>query len=193
MKKSFLLILSLSGCAFLRLSGSKQGLRSKSQVQPPLTEISQGGEPRPDVAEQIPEPESDLKPLFYSDLGPSQIDVSGYPAQQRYNYAVYARVCSQCHGLARSINAPAVSRAYWEFYLLTMRTRSGLTPHADISRQETRAVLDFLLYDSKARKTGEKESSFNELTAELKRRFKPLLEKRLERLQNGRQPRLLPP
>lgn len=29
--------------------------------------------------------------LFYSDLGPDAVDVSGYPAQQRHNYAVYAR------------------------------------------------------------------------------------------------------
>lgn len=182
----------LTGCALLRLSGNKQGLRAPDPVPPALTEVNPGGRPRRNIQEEIPEPESDLRPLFYSDLGPDKIDVSSYPAQQKYNYTVYSRVCSQCHGLARSINAPAVSRAYWEFYLLTMRTRSGLTPYADISWEEARTVMDFLVYDSKVRKTGKNESAFNELTEELKRRFKPLLEKRLQQLQNGSQPRLLP-
>lgn len=183
-----------AGCSFFRWSGNKQGIRPQGEVQV-AEDIRASRErharkklepPRPEISEES------LKPLFYSDLGPDEIDVSQYPTQQKYNYTIYARVCSQCHGLARSISAPAVGRAYWEFYMLSMRTRSGLTRGANITREEAKAILDFLIYDSKVRKTGENERDFNELIEELKRRFDPVLEKRLEELQKKRQPRLLP-
>ena len=89
--------------------------------------------------------------LFYSDLGPEQIDASAYPSQQRQNYAVYARACSRCHSLARSINAPYTSRGWWEFYMTGMRMR-GRVAGQPFSREEIKAVLDFLEYDSRARK-----------------------------------------
>lgn len=120
--------------------------------------------------------------LYYSDLGPDAVDVSNYPTQQKHNYAIYAEVCSRCHGLARSINAPAVSRRYWEFYMLGMRGLTRLSKQPRITKEEREAILDFLDYDSKERKVeGRKE--FDDLTEELKRRHQGIVEERLKRLQ----------
>jgi len=121
---------------------------------------------------------------YYSDLGPDVIDVSNYPAQQRYNYQVYAAVCSRCHTLARSINAPAVSREFWEFYLLGMRVQNGLDKKPAITPQERKAILDFLEYDSRVRKI-EHARQFEAQTQELKRRYRAYLRDRLENLQEN--------
>ena len=128
--------------------------------------------------------------LFYSDLGPETIDVSAYPSQQRENYAVYARACSRCHSLARSINAPYVARGWWEFYMTNMRLRGSLAGRP-FSKEETKAVLDFLDYDSRVRKV-EHAADFEKSTGELKRRFDEYVDKRMGDLQKSKQPRLLP-
>jgi cytochrome c5 len=128
--------------------------------------------------------------MFYSDLGPDRIDVSAYPSEQRQNYAVYARACSRCHGLARSINAPYTSRGWWEFYMTGMRMR-GRVAGRPFSREEITAVLDFLDYDSRVRKV-EHADSFDRSTAELKRRFNEFVDRRMNELQTKPQPSLLP-
>ena len=69
-------------------------------------------------------PERSKAALFYSDLGPESVDVSAYPPERKRDYAVYAQACSRCHTLARSINAPYVSRGWWEFYVARMRVRA---------------------------------------------------------------------
>ncbi|HVC08778.1 MAG TPA: hypothetical protein VNH15_02415 [Elusimicrobiota bacterium] len=121
---------------------------------------------------------------YYSDLGPDVIDVSNYPAQQRYNYQVYAEVCSRCHTLARSINAPVVSREFWEFYLLGMRVQNRLDKKPAITAQERKAILDFLEYDSRVRKV-DHARQFEAQTEELKRRYRAYLRERLESLQQN--------
>lgn len=130
--------------------------------------------------------------VFYSDLGPDSIDVSAYPENQKENYAVFARACYQCHNLARSINAPVVSPAFWEFYLLSMRTRTKfILGDAKITKEESKKIVDFLEYDSNVRKAGRKKE-FDALTEELKARFQLLSEDRLRRLQEQKQPKILP-
>jgi hypothetical protein len=119
--------------------------------------------------------------LFYSDLGAETIDVSSYPQEQRENYAVYARACSRCHTLARSINAPLASRGWWEFYVLGMRLRSDRADRP-LSKEEVKAVLDFLEYDSRARKV-ERADEFAKRTDELKRRFDAVVAGRLRAMQ----------
>ncbi|MFI5350519.1 MAG: hypothetical protein ACHQ2Z_13315 [Elusimicrobiota bacterium] len=121
--------------------------------------------------------------MFYSDLGPDRIDVSAYPAQQRENYAVYARACSRCHTLARSINAPYTSRGWWEFYMTGMRMR-GRVAGRPFSRQESKAVLDFLDYDARVRKV-EHASDFDKSTQELRRRFNEYVDQRMSELQKN--------
>jgi hypothetical protein len=118
---------------------------------------------------------------YYTDLGPATIDVSGYPPEQQRNYAVYSRVCSQCHTLARANNCPVVARAFWELYIGGMRRHSYYyyQTRTPITREESRAVLDFLDYDSQARKLLRKEE-FDLQTKDLKRRFDQLIDERVQ-------------
>ena len=124
---------------------------------------------------------------FYSDLGPDEIDVSSYPVQQRYNYALYKAACSRCHSLARSINAPAASRAWWQFYVFSMRVR-GRMDRRPFTAEEINAALDFLEYDNATRR---RTREFQEQSDDLERRFDRLLRERLKALQEGRQPPIL--
>ena len=128
--------------------------------------------------------------LFYSDLGPDTVDVTSYPAERKHDYVVYTRVCSQCHSLARSINAPYVNRAWWEFYVASMRVRAKFQGQ-QLSLEDVLAVFNFLDYDSNHRKV-EHASEFEAIKAELKRRFDAALDERVETLQQQPQPRLLP-
>ena len=127
--------------------------------------------------------------LYYSDMGPDTIDVSAYPSQQRFNYEIFAQTCSRCHTLARPINAPLVSRGWWEFYLLSMRMRSRRAGRP-LTKDETGAILDFLEFDSRVRKV-EHSRTFDASTEELKRRFDEEISMRLHKLQRTA-PRLLP-
>lgn len=140
-------------------------------------------------AAAVPEapPERRRAALFYSDLGPDAIDVSGYPAPQRRAYKVYARVCSRCHTLARSINAPYVNRGWWEFYITNMRMRSGRRGEA-LEPRDAQTVLDFLEYDSNERKVA-RAAQFDELKLELKRRFEAALDERIRDLELQNEPR----
>lgn len=124
---------------------------------------------------------------YYSDLGPDAVDVSSYPVQQRYNYSVYARTCSRCHTLARSINAPTASREFWELYMLGMRARGRVGGSPPITRQERQAILDFLEFDSGMRKL-EDRADFETLTEELKRRYHQHLEEQMDHLQKSPRP-----
>jgi len=127
---------------------------------------------------------------YYSDLGPDTIDVSGYPAQQRYNYTVYSQVCSRCHTLARSINAPVASRGFWDLYVLGMRAASRVQTDQPITAEQRKAILDFLEYDSRVRKT-ERQAEFEARTEALKRRYGPFLKERMHQLQQSSQPVIL--
>jgi hypothetical protein len=127
--------------------------------------------------------------LYYSDLGTDRIDVSAYPEEQRRNYVVYTRACSRCHSLARSLNAPLTSRGWWEFYMTGMRLR-GRAAGRPFSREEVKAVLDFLEYDSRVRKV-EHADAFETSTVELKRRFNEYVDRRMSELQK-KMPKIAP-
>ena len=128
--------------------------------------------------------------LFYSDLGPDTVDVSAYPSDKKLEYAVYARACARCHTLARSINAPYVNRAWWEFYVASMRIRAKF--HGEpLTKQEVRSILDFLEYDSNERKVS-RAAEFETMRIELKRHFETVLDERMDVLQKQHQPRLTP-
>src|SRR4029079_2125203 len=50
------------------------------------------------------------------DKGVDKIDVSKYPAAVKDNYKVFARLCSNCHTLARAVNCDFVLDDDWERY-----------------------------------------------------------------------------
>lgn len=134
-------------------------------------------------------PERRKAALFYSDLGPESVDVTAYPIERQRDYAIYAQVCSRCHTLARSINAPYVNRAWWEFYVMGMRTRAKF--HGEpLTKNQVRATIDFLEHDSNERKVA-RAAEFEATKSELKRRFEAVLDERIEALQKQPQPQLL--
>ena len=170
-----LAVLVAVGCAPWRLWG-KVPVPADSVVSPKKVEVPEAT------------PEHRKAALFYSDLGPDQVDVSAYPAERKREYEVYARACSRCHTLARSINAPYVSRAWWEFYVTSMRVRARF--HGEpLAKQDVRDVLNFLEYDSNERKVA-RASEFETTKETLKRRFEAALDERIELLQKQPQPRL---
>ncbi len=189
--------LLLSACAGWRWSGSpppdgrsaKAALRGADDARdiapaaPAAGGISVSTAPHADAPAAVPAtPAERLKTAeFYSDLGPDTVDVSAYPAQQKYNYTVFARVCSSCHTLARAINAPIASRRWWEFYMLGMRARSSWRGMS-MSRQDAKAVLDFLDYDARVRKRDHRRR-FEQTTEALKKRFDAEVDARMRTLQ----------
>lgn len=178
------------GCALFRLSGYRDPGVAPGTFSAVELEISTT--PAPARPAELPIPETLPPTLFYSDLGPAEIDVSKYPAQQKYNYGIFEARCSGCHTLARAINSPVQSRAYWHYHLLRMSLRSRLKREGPIPRAEVKSLLDFLEYDATVRKIDDR-ARFEALTQELKRRFDPTLARLLEHMQKSRQPRLIEP
>lgn len=112
-----------------------------------------------------------LEARFYFDLGPAAIDVSSYPKEQKENYKLFLRLCSQCHSPARAINSPVVRRDDWKRYIRRMHERGesagwlGSVPESSFGR-----LLDFLAYDSDVRKV-RRRAEFEKLTGEFKSLF----------------------
>lgn len=171
-------ILTLSGCTLFRWSGYRDtaGVRAGDWSAAELAVSTSPAHPRP-----APLPPLERLPhtLYYSDLGPEDIDVSGYPAQQKFNYEIFRQECSACHTLARAVNSPTQSRAYWRFHLARMNFHARINRTGPLSADDLKFILDFLEYDSKVRKADDKRA-FEERTEELKRRFDPILKKLLE-------------
>lgn len=97
-----------------------------------------------------------LKARFYYDLGPSEIDVSSYPKNQQAHYAVFKRTCSQCHTLARPINAPIVSRQDWKRFIERMHLRTKVRSGTSLNKEEAKTIVEFLAYDAARRKVAQK-------------------------------------
>ena len=181
----------LAGCSLFRWSGYREPAAAAAGAWS-ASELTLSTATAPAPAQALPLPESLPQTLYYSDLGPDAIDVSDYPSQQKFNYGVFQRQCSRCHTVARAVNSPVQSRAYWHYHLVRMSLRSRMKGEGPIPALEVKAVLDFLEYDANVRKTGDKKR-FEERTEELKRRFEPTLQRLLEHMQTAPQPRLLPP
>ena len=75
------------------------------------------------------------------DNGPGNIDVSGFPDQQKKNYEMYSAKCSKCHPLARSVNA-RFSPQDWKRYMKRMIRR----PNSGINEEQAAGIYDFLKY-----------------------------------------------
>ncbi len=124
--------------------------------------------------------EEQLKARFYYDLGPAEIDVSGYPKKERERYSVFSRACSQCHTLARPINSPIVARKDWKRYVERMHLRTKVKAGASISKGDAREIVDFLAYDSQVRKAQGK-AAFESKSQELRALFEKVQAERSRR------------
>lgn len=172
-------LLLLAGCAAVRWSGygGKEPSLAGEWSAADLVVSTEPAKARPAFPEAL---DQVADTLYYSDLGPDTIDVSGYPAQQKYNYGLFTRHCGRCHTLARAVNSPTQSRAYWHFHLARMNVHSRLSHEDLLTPDEIRRLLDFMEYDGDVRKVQNKRN-FEALTEELKRRFDPTLRSLLEK------------
>jgi hypothetical protein len=178
----------LASCAIFRWSGNPDPELSPNWVWS-TNDLFISTQPAP-ARPSVPVPPERLPTtLYYADLGPDAIDVADYPAQQKYDYAVFERECSRCHTLARAINSPVQSRLYWRFHLARMSLHSRFKRQGPIPAASAKATLDFLEYDDQVRKVRDKRH-FDQQTEELKRRFEPYLKNLLDRMRQTEHPSL---
>jgi hypothetical protein len=167
----------IAGCSLFRWSGHPDPELSRNWVWSTgdlvISTEPARARPAPIAPDRLPDT------LYYADLGPDEIDVSGYSAQQKYNYGLFRQECGRCHTAARAVNSPVQSRTYWRFHLARMSLHSRFRHQGPISAADSKSILDFLEYDSQIRKVQNKKA-FDEQTEELKRRFEPILKKILE-------------
>lgn len=97
------------------------------------------------IAGQQPSSEERLAKF---DSGPDSIDVSGYPADMKEGYELFASRCSKCHSLARPINSDYALPEEWSRYVKRMMRKPG----SGISPKDGKKIYEFLTYDSSVRK-----------------------------------------
>jgi hypothetical protein len=75
------------------------------------------------------------------DSGPSTIDVSGWPPEQKARYPLFQQKCAKCHAIARSVNSK-FSAAEWKRYMKRMVRR----PNAGVTDEQAEDIFEFLKY-----------------------------------------------
>lgn len=132
--------------------------------------------------------------LYPNDMGPAEIDVSAYPKALRQTYSVMAFKCAACHTVARIINsqflelsAEEIAKAktedpelfkdknltlvedkIWSRYVKRMMAKPG----CPVKGEDGKKIWEFLVHDSKVRKTGENGKGFRAERAKLLKDFK---------------------
>jgi hypothetical protein len=144
--------------------------------------------------------------LYPNDFGPGEIDVSDYTPQMKKNYKVFAFKCAACHTIARPINsqfielnaeeqaalkkeAPVlftdkriglVEDKIWNRYVKRMMSKPG----CPVKGEDGKQIWEFLVFDSKLRKTGTNTKAWIEhrtkLVADFKRDYLEAYEKVFE-------------
>ena len=79
--------------------------------------------------------------VFESDSGAATLDVNEYPEEMQELYTLYARKCSKCHTLARSINSEYRGED-WDRYVARMSRK----PNSGISPRTGDKILSFLKF-----------------------------------------------
>lgn len=114
--------------------------------------------------------------LFPNDFGPDEIDVSEYPKEHRAAYRVFKFKCAACHTIARPMNSQflelsaeeaeklkkedpelladdrvvKIEDSIWKRYVKRMMSKPG----CPVKKEDGKQIWEFLVYDSKVRKTG---------------------------------------
>lgn len=124
------------------------------------------------------EPESLTKTsdLYPNDMGPDSIDVSSYPPELKKTYSTFKFKCAACHTIARPINSQflelsaeeqskwkkedpglfkdkklvQVEDRIWNRYVKRMMAKPG----CPVKGEDGKKIWEFLVHDSKVRKTG---------------------------------------
>lgn len=142
--------------------------------------------------------------LYPNDMGPDSVDVSGYPPELKKTYATFKFKCSACHTIARPINSQflelsaeeqakwkkqdpdlfkdkklvQVEENMWQRYVKRMMSKPGCPVKGDDGKK----IWEFLVYDSKLRKTGPNAKAWREHRKKLLEDFKKTDHEGYERL-----------
>ena len=132
--------------------------------------------------------------LYPNDFGPAEIDVSSYPKEHRAAYKVFAFKCAACHTIARPINSQFLEltpeelgkakkdepglfkddkivkpeEGVWKRYVKRMMSKPG----CPVKPEDGKQIWEFLVYDSKLRKTGANAHAWHEQREKLLHEFK---------------------
>lgn len=160
------------------------------------------------------------RPRFPADLGPDTIDVSRYPTEYQATYRTrFQTLCASCHSLARAVNSelleltPEEMEAFrketprltssppvwktgegvWHDYLIALKMRPPCCGGCPVlTSRDVQRIGDFLVYDSKVRKTGSRAASWEEHRTDLIQRFEKANPERYEELYGAREGASLP-
>jgi hypothetical protein len=114
--------------------------------------------------------------LYPNDMGDAELDVSAYPKNIREGYKLLVFKCAACHTAARPLNSQFIEltkdeeaqykkenpEAYkdqrlahiepemWKRYVKRMMSKPG----CPVKGEDGKKIWEFLVFDSKARKTG---------------------------------------
>ncbi len=112
-------------------------------------------------------------PEYANDLGPDTIDVSSYPEEIQKKYALFLAKCSVCHSPARAINSELTDSKEWARYIKIMQLRPPCCNFCPVlSHAEAKAIWEFLVYDSRIRKTGPHAAEWAQHRAQLLQDYK---------------------
>lgn len=115
--------------------------------------------------------------LYPNDFGPDEVDVEAYPKEQRAAYRTFKFKCAACHTIARPLNSQYLELnadelaafkkdnpkgleddrvlmsddSIWKRYVKRMMGKPG----CPVKKDDGKPIWEFLVYDSKVRKTGE--------------------------------------
>ena len=123
-----------------------------------------------------PESSTAVSDLYPNDMGPAELDVSEYPKNIREGYKLTVFKCAACHTAARPLNSQFleltaeeeaafkkefpeihgdkrivhIEDKIWNRYVKRMMAKPG----CPVKGEDGKKIWEFLVYDSKARKTG---------------------------------------
>ena len=132
--------------------------------------------------------------VYPNDFGTTSIDVSHYPPKMKMYYHLFLNKCSACHTIARPINSQflqltadeqaadkktnpemfknplvwQIGPKIWSQYVHRMMSKPG----ANIRPAEGKKIFEFLVYDSKVRKTGANAEAWEANREKLLKSFK---------------------
>ncbi len=140
--------------------------------------------------------------LFPNDFGPAEIDVSGYPKEQREAYRLMTFKCAACHTVARPINAQYLELTQAEEAQARKDDpelfkddkvvkigdgadgsperkiwaryvkRMMAKPGCPVKAEDGKKIYEFLVFDAKIRKMGENAKAWREHRQQLLADFK---------------------
>lgn len=128
--------------------------------------------------DDAPESATAVSDLYPNDMGPAELDVSEYPKNIREGYKLMVFKCAACHTAARPINSqfleltkeeeaqfkkenPEIAKderivhieeKIWNRYVKRMMAKPG----CPVKGEDGKKIWEFLVFDSRVRKTGAK-------------------------------------